>query len=304
MLACVAPLSALDMPHACMQYKETTVLRHVLKYLRQRRHLTSFRALQSRTGLRLEHPTVTKIYDSLLSGQWSCLETLVQTSADEGLFDDFIRASDPTALWHRLNGANSDGDVPSPRGGHQMCIDAAEGIIYMFGGWDGKKNLDDLWAYSVAEERWKLLSSSTAVDGGPGRRSCHKMVFDPLTGYIYLLGCLDDGGSPRSPSPSGTVTPARPENGSATTPPADTMVNPSSQGAPGLATSGVDNGSKSISPPSQFYRYATRGLNARIWTVLSMDTQVRDCYPFVKILPMCLRHSKKVDHHSSMIIRW
>lgn len=269
-------------PIICAQYKETISLRHVLKYLRQRRHFTSFHALQLRTGFTLEHPIVTKIYDSLLSGKWSCLEELVQTAAAEALFDDNIQACDPTALWHRLNGANPDGDVPTSRGGHQMCLDMGEGIIYMFGGWDGKKNLDDLWAYSIAEGRWKLLSSSTALDGGPGPRSCHKMVFDPLMGYIYLLGCLDEAQGPRPPSPSGTVTPARPESSSATTPPTETTVNASTQGIPGPATNNLANSWKLTSVPSQFYRYTTRGPNAGTWTVLSVDTQVGDVLSFAR----------------------
>lgn len=265
--------------YSFLQYKETATLRHVLKYLRQRRHFSSFRALQSRTGLLLEHPIVTKIYDNLIRGNWSVVESLIQAAADEALFDDCIRECDPKSLWRRLNGPNPDGDVPCSRGGHQMCIDAAEGVIYMFGGWDGKKNLDDLWAYSIVEERWKLLSSSTSLDGGPGPRSCHKMVFDPLLGYIYLLGSLDNGDRPRSPSPSPTVTPAHPQNTSSATDPTEMTMNPSSdpssEGSFASSTTGAENGSKRPSFPSRFYRYTTRGLNAGTWTILNQDTTVR-----------------------------
>jgi muskelin len=288
-----------------VQHKETATLRHVLKYLRQRRHFSSFHGLQSRTGLSLEHPIVTKIYDNLISGNWSVVESLIQATADAGLFDDCIQACDPKSLWRRLNGANADGDVPSSRGGHQMCIDAAEGIIYMFGGWDGKKNLDDLWSYSIVEERWKLLSSSTEHDGGPGPRSCHKMVFDPELGYIYLLGSLDDSDGPKSPSPSGTVIPAHPQNLSSPTHPMETTANPSPESSLAPTTVGSENGSKRPSIPSRFYRYTTRGLNAGTWTTLSADTNVRrSSEPSIDIIQHHHHYSWRVVHPSSMIIKW
>lgn len=223
----------------------------------------------------LEHPIVTDLYDNVISGNWSYVELLLQIAADQQLFDDCIRAYDPKARWQRLNGPNPDGDIPTSRGGHQMCIDSDDGIIYIFGGWDGKKNLDDLWSYSIAEGRWKLLSPSTALDGGPGPRSCHKMVFDPVSGCIYLLGCLDDGDGRRSPSPSGTVTPAHAQNSSGTVSSTDTTANTSSQGVFQRPSSATEGSSKPSSLPSQFYRYITRGLNAGTWTLLSMDTKVR-----------------------------
>ncbi|KAF8514139.1 hypothetical protein JB92DRAFT_2920225 [Gautieria morchelliformis] len=279
---------------AYASYKETTAIRHVLKYLRQRRHLASFRALQSRTGFMLEHPVVTKVHDNLMSGNWSTVESLLETAADEGLFDDCIQACDPKALWCRLNGANPDGDVPTARGGHQMCIDVADGIIYMFGGWDGKKSMDDLWAYSIAEGRWKLLSPNTALNDGPGPRSCHKMVFDPMLGYIYLLGCFDENERPRSPSPSGTATPAHPQNETATTPPTDTTANALSQDAVSVP-SGAENGSKRGSMLSPLYRYTTRGPTAGSWTVLCADVQ-REGGP-----PLIYDHQMVIDSEKQML---
>ena len=61
-------------------------------------------------------------------------------------------------------------------------------MLYLFGGWDGNRDLADFWAFDVTNNKWKLLSLDTENDGGPSPRSCHKMVFDPKTRHIYLLG--------------------------------------------------------------------------------------------------------------------
>ena len=49
------------------------------------------------------------------------------------------------------------------RGGHQMCIDSEAGKIYLYGGWEGKADLGDLWVYDIAGNQWTQLSSNTEV---------------------------------------------------------------------------------------------------------------------------------------------
>ena len=56
---------------------------------------------------------------------------------------------------------NLDGESPAMRGGHQMCIDSEGGEVYMFGGWDGTKDLSDFWSYNIAADRWNLISIDT-----------------------------------------------------------------------------------------------------------------------------------------------
>lgn len=60
--------------------------------------------------------------------------------------------------------------------------------IYVFGGWDGYRDLDDFWSYNISGNKWKLLSSDTEADGGPSPRSCHKMVLDVGCRHIFILG--------------------------------------------------------------------------------------------------------------------
>jgi hypothetical protein len=55
-----------------------------------------------------------------------------------------------------------DGDSPCARGGHQLCLDANSEKIYLFGGWNGKRELSDFWCYQIKEKKWKLLSQDTS----------------------------------------------------------------------------------------------------------------------------------------------
>ena len=61
-------------------------------------------------------------------------------------------------------------------------------MLYLFGGWDGNRDLADFWAFDISSGKWRLLSLNTEADGGPTPRSCHKMVFDSKTRQIFILG--------------------------------------------------------------------------------------------------------------------
>ncbi|XP_034835411.1 LOW QUALITY PROTEIN: muskelin [Maniola hyperantus] len=80
------------------------------------------------------------------------------------------------------------GSRPGPRGGHQLVVDPTSGTLYLFGGWNGSEDLDDLWSFNTTTERWTLLCRHSGMVGGPTPRSCHKMVFDPVHERLYTLG--------------------------------------------------------------------------------------------------------------------
>ena len=137
-----------------------------------------------------------------------------------------------------------------------MCMDTQNGVIYLFGGWDGQKNLDDFWVYDIKKDEWHMIHSATARErNGPGPRSCHKMVFDSGTGCIYLLGKLDDTEVPLSPRATPEI-PSTPRRGSSET----------------VASSQASTLSPYV---AEFYRYYTRGPDAGKWDLLSPDTTVR-----------------------------
>lgn len=144
-----------------------------------------------------------------------------------------------------------------------MCVDEQNGLVYLFGGWDGQRSLDDFWVYELASDSWRLLSLAASREkNGPGPRACHKMVFDSKTGSIYLLGRLGDGERPDSAQSLAESSRSREEGTTASAPP--TSGSPHTP-APDL----------SHVPCSEFYRYHTRGLDAGKWDLLSFDTAVR-----------------------------
>ncbi|KAI5116498.1 hypothetical protein M0805_009923 [Coniferiporia weirii] len=276
-----------------LQNRETLAMRQILKHLRQRRHITTYRQLLSRTSVQLEHPLISDFYETLvLRGDWAAAEQQLRKLASAGLFSSYIHSCTPRAHWRRLRGTDANGDFPCKRGGHAMCMDIEGGLIYLFGGYDGQKSLDDFWVYSLREGRWKVISHSVVEEkNGPGPRACHKMVFDPKNGCIYMLGRLGDGDLPTGRDGSNAPTPA-----SSTSNSAEGNSNPSSgssqvrstrrdrpptsvsgsttQGPQGPASSSLSDPSK---PPvqgyhSEFYRYRTRGIDQGQWELLDFDT--------------------------------
>ncbi|KAJ7268646.1 Muskelin N-terminus-domain-containing protein, partial [Mycena haematopus] len=135
------------------QYRETTAMRYVLKHLRQRRFLGPYNAILSRCGLQVEDPLVTELHENVvLHGNWAKAEQNIQRISQTDLFDDYRHSKQAHFVWKRLSGRDVNGDVPPPRGGHAMCVDPNGGIIYLFGGWDGKKSLADFWSYDIKQD--------------------------------------------------------------------------------------------------------------------------------------------------------
>ena len=177
-----------------------------------------------------------------------------------------------------------------------MCMDVENGLIYLFGGYDGRKSLDDFWVYNVREDRWKVISHNVVDEkNGPGPRACHKMVYDPKNACIYMLGRLGDGDFP---SGENTSVPSEPNEGNN-----EAELDP---GQPGqehiqdvphvtfrnrrsVTPRAPPSPRPSISPTqdyfSEFYRYRTRGIDQGKWELLNVDTAVccRIAYPLRQI---------------------
>ncbi|KAI8060871.1 Muskelin N-terminus-domain-containing protein [Gongronella butleri] len=171
------------------QYQEFQTTRLCLKHFRQRNMMHLFELLQQRTGVSLEHPLLTQLHRELVQhGDLNAVESILHQLHEEGIYQHYCAGAPYRATWRRLWATNQDGDTPSPRGGHQMCIDVAGRKIYLLGGWNGSDDLADFWVYDIDQEQWHLLATDTQSYGGPGARSCHKMIFDPKTRSIFVLG--------------------------------------------------------------------------------------------------------------------
>ena len=250
--------------------------------MRQRRLLTPFDFILSRSFMTLEHPLVTQLHTNVvLRGNWSQAEQLLDKFSSTGLFGPYLQSCQPYATFKPLRGTDADGDIPCPRGGHAMCIDPGNDHIYLHGGFDGEKCLDDFWVYDVKKDKWKVLSLGTAQEqNAPGPRSYHKMVFDTKTNSIYLLGRLTDSDQlrPNANPPGGSVSNAGP---SATTPIqpmrwqhrqfAHVSVVPLT---PPVPPAHVRTNESPGNYCSEFYRYHTRGVDGGKWDFLSFDTAV------------------------------
>lgn len=73
------------------------------------------------------------------------------------MFSEYISECPYTPIWNKI----VTSETPTMRGGHQMCIDSDAGIVYLFGGWDGTKDLSDFWAYNSKTGSWKCISEDT-----------------------------------------------------------------------------------------------------------------------------------------------
>ncbi|KDR67554.1 hypothetical protein GALMADRAFT_258218 [Galerina marginata CBS 339.88] len=273
------------------EYRETAVLRYVLKHLRQRRLLTPYQSILSRANIHLEHPLVTQLHESLvLQGNWSKSEELLDSMRSTGLFDAHLHSCQPHSEWTRLLGTDADGDVPPARGGHAMCMDPINEKIYIFGGWNGEKSLDDFWVYSVKEDKWRVLSHSTTQEqNAPGARSCHKMVFDIRTGSIYVLGRLNDSDGLRAP---GVVPATRAQQSATAGAPAGPPVQQPQATTP-PSDPPTSEPTKMFS--SEFYRYHTRGLLSGKWDFLSIDTAASGGPPLI------FDHQMAMDSESQIL---
>lgn len=49
-------------------------------------------------------------------------------------------------------------------------------------------DLSDLWAFDLKTNQWELIHERSELHNGPGPRACHKMIFDPVSSQIFMLG--------------------------------------------------------------------------------------------------------------------
>jgi len=174
-------------------YREREAIRLCLKHFRQKNYSDAFVSLQKKTRIALEHPILTELHEYLVKdGKYDSAERIIDQAASDGLFDSFIAQQEYEPKWVPIVPLNEDGAEstcrPGMRGGHQMCIDTENSVLYLLGGWNGIQDLADFWAFHCKTGKWECLSVDTERDHGPSARSCHKICFDTTRRCLYTLG--------------------------------------------------------------------------------------------------------------------
>lgn len=185
------PMLHASLPDPLPQYREGYSLRLIAKHLRSR-GMPWTESLES-SGVLLEHPCVTKLYQAVVeTSNMEEAEEALGVAASHNFFDSYKLSEGPLTKWRPLEPNHHEDMVPRSRSGHAMALDAEHGRIFLFGGWTGKENLEDLWVYTIATQTWTLLSSDVQNGGGPAARNCHAMVYDQVTQSLFLLGAYMD----------------------------------------------------------------------------------------------------------------
>jgi hypothetical protein len=88
----------------------------------------------------------------------------------------------PPATWARLE---PTGETPAAREDHTWTVAGDGGTAYLFGGRDGGRAFDDLWAFDLATDRWTRVS---ATEPGPEARFGHEAAWIPGRGLAVFAG--------------------------------------------------------------------------------------------------------------------
>ncbi|GAN02525.1 muskelin [Mucor ambiguus] len=184
------------------KYKELETIRLCLKHFRQKNMMDVYATLQKSSSIELEDPLVEQLHQSVVvDGDFEAAERMIRDADEKNIFRSYVENARYLPTWQKLFASNDDGDAPCGRGGHQLCVDADREKIYLFGGWDGNRDLSDFWCYHIKDNRWKLLSTDTTLQGGPSPRSCHAMCYDPIRKSIYVLGKYIEVRAPSTSAP-------------------------------------------------------------------------------------------------------
>lgn len=174
--------------------REVEIVRLCLKHFRQHGYDTAFNSLQEQTKIELEHPMMSKLHEILVTkGDFKMCEEFMESCINDGLIDGTLSQQDYKPTWILKETTNDSKITPGMRGGHQLTIDSENGLMYLYGGWDGLEDLSDLWCYHMKNEKWELIHENSEKHDGPTPRSCHKTVFDPVNSQIFFLGRYLDG---------------------------------------------------------------------------------------------------------------
>jgi hypothetical protein len=153
----------------CYQFVESENMKSILYHLRETNEMDLFETMLSKCRTKFtpiipnwefEHKILTELFNSLvIDGDFAQCEQLVNRAKQEGLFNWYYSTQLKYTCSWRFIQSNETSNLPTMRGGHQMCLDSKNGdFIYLIGGWDGKQDLSDFWKYDIQKQTWFCIS--------------------------------------------------------------------------------------------------------------------------------------------------
>lgn len=289
----------------------------ILSHLRRAALLSPFNSLltslPSTVSSTFEHPLITSLHTALvLQGNFSPPISLssASPSSSSTILEDaesILEKCLSTKLLREWNASGNKGKSvarwefldhgdefgltsPSPRGGHQMVLVGRK--ILLFGGWDGQKDLDDLWEWDLSVEEteeglsngrissWVKLQDDVVYSNGnfvkqkkPRARSCHQLAVDEIEGWVYLLGGM-------APAITASTTPTAAIPIVSIDTPSDFVLSPAENDdmevENGIPSSSIET-PKVVENPfrNDFWRYKATGEGAGTWECLSEDVALQ-----------------------------
>lgn len=242
---------------------------------------------------------LSKLHGALTAGEFDAAEKVLEEAREAGLFRLYesspshpARRGKTVAKWERIlppppssssSPASNTPSWPPGRGGHQLVRISRK--LLLFGGWDGRSDLGDLWEYDLPFS--SATYASGADPGGPWKRverkegegdgewpkgvSCHAMVADEKEGWVYLMGGRRDDPADFAP-PASTVRPAGGDGGAVA---GGMEVDSAAGAAAGTAAGGEAKKDEDDAWASPLWRYRAVGPPSERgkWECLSRDTR-------------------------------
>lgn len=96
---------------------------------------------------------------------------------------EYVNISVSRGHWKELSEKK---EVPSPRSGHSATI--YTNAMYVFGGHNGSKVLNELYKFDLLKCEWEKLSDKSPPNTLPSPRTSHSAAIDPISGVLYVHG--------------------------------------------------------------------------------------------------------------------
>uniref|UniRef100_K3WQL2 Uncharacterized protein n=1 Tax=Globisporangium ultimum (strain ATCC 200006 / CBS 805.95 / DAOM BR144) TaxID=431595 RepID=K3WQL2_GLOUD len=98
-------------------------------------------------------------------------------------FNDLCEYSVEKKRWHRIE---ANGSIPSRRFGHSGVVHAASNRLIVFGGWDGRDTLNDLFEFNFVTNEWRKMETRGT---SPPHRYRHTAVI--FGDNMFVFGGVD-----------------------------------------------------------------------------------------------------------------